>query len=195
MDSRSEHDTLDTLKKTDLPIAEDKTTDSKVSKEPEEKIMKEDASKLVSDELDRKMDLGAKPKSLVESSGQMFETSDLSCKAKVELKGDIKQDILHETDTFPSSDIGFKLNLDYKEKFIEEASSTVDKTKDTKSTFETAFPNQCSDEDESTEEMKEMLVVWEGLVQDHYQWEPWKYEEPKPSTSETSMKKEEIVAH
>ncbi len=54
VDSKSEHDTLDTLKKTDLPIAEDKTTDSKVSKEPEEKLMKDDASKLVSDELDSK---------------------------------------------------------------------------------------------------------------------------------------------
>ncbi|KTG37411.1 hypothetical protein cypCar_00012170 [Cyprinus carpio] len=153
LDSKSEHDTLDTLKKTDLPIAEDKTTDSKVTKEPEEKLMKEDASKLVSDELDSKMDLGAKPKSLVESSEQMFETSDLSCKEKVELKdepkGDIKQDTsLHETDTFPSSGIGFKLNLDYKEKFIEEASSTMDKTKDTKSTFETTFPTKFSDEDE-----------------------------------------------
>ncbi len=195
VDSRSEHDTLDTLKKTDLPIAEDKTTDSKVSKEPEEKIMKEDASKLVSDELDRKMDLGAKPKSLVESSGQMFETSDLSCKAKVELKGDIKQDILHETDTFPSSDIGFKLNLDYKEKFIEEASSTVDKTKDTKSTFETAFPTKFSDEDESTEEDEGDAVCMGGAGSRPLSVEPWKYEEPKPSTSETSMKKEEIVAH
>ncbi len=132
---------------------------------------------------------------MVESSGQMFETSDLSCKAKVELKGDIKQDILHETDTFPSSDIGFKLNLDYKEKFIEEASSTVDKTKDTKSTFETAFPTKFSDEDESTEEDEGDAVCMGGAGSRPLSVEPWKYEEPKPSTSETSMKKEEIVAH
>uniref|UniRef100_A0A9J7YVW3 Microtubule-associated protein 1Ab n=1 Tax=Cyprinus carpio carpio TaxID=630221 RepID=A0A9J7YVW3_CYPCA len=200
LDSKSEHDTLDTLKKTDLPIAEDKTTDSKVTKEPEEKLMKEDASKLVSDELDSKMDLGAKPKSLVESSEQMFETSDLSCKEKVELKdepkGDIKQDTsLHETDTFPSSGIGFKLNLDYKEKFIEEASSTMDKTKDTKSTFETTFPTKFSDEDESTEEDEGDAVCMGGAGSRPLSVEPWKYEEPKASSSETSMKKEEIVAH
>ncbi|XP_058623211.1 microtubule-associated protein 1A-like isoform X2 [Onychostoma macrolepis] len=200
VDSKSEHDTLGTLKKTDLPIAEDKTTDSKVSKEPEEKLMKKDASKLVSDELDSKMDLGAKPKSLVESSEQMFETSDLSCKEKVELKdepkGDIKQDAsLHETDTFPSSDIGFKLNLDYKEKFIEEASSTVEKTKDTKSTFETTFPTKFSDEDESTEEDEGDAVCMGGAGSRPLSVEPWKYEEPKASSSETSMKKEETVAH
>ncbi len=200
VDSKSEHDTLDTLKKTDLPIAEDKTTDSKVSKEPEEKLMKDDASKLVSDELDSKMDLGAKPKSLVESSEQMLETSDLSCKEKMELKdepkGDIKQDTsLHETDMFPSSDIGFKLNLDYKEKFIEEASSTVEKTKDTKSTFEATFPTKFSDEDESTEEDEGDAVCMGGAGSRPLSVEPWKYEEPKASSSETSMKKEEIVAH
>ncbi|XP_052454001.1 microtubule-associated protein 1B-like isoform X2 [Carassius gibelio] len=200
LDSKSEHDTSDTLKKTDLPIAEDKTTDSKVSKQLEEKLIKEDASKLVSDELDRKMDLGAKPKSLVESSEQMFETSDLSCKEKVELKdepkGDMKQDTsFHETDTFPSSDIGFKLNLDYKEKFIEEASSTVDKTKDAKSTFETTFPTKFSDEDESTEEDEGDAVCMGGAGSRPLSVEPWKYEEPKASSSETSMKKEEIVAN
>ncbi|XP_016135230.1 microtubule-associated protein 1B isoform X1 [Sinocyclocheilus grahami] len=200
LDSKSEHDTLDALKKTDLPIAEYKTTDSKVSKEPEEKLMKEDASKLVSDQLDRKMDLGAKTKSLVESTEQMLETSELSCKEKVELKdepkGDIKQDTsLHETDTFPSSDIGFKLNLDYKEKFIEEASSTLDKTKDTKSTFETTFSTKFSDEDESTEEDEGDAVCMGGAGSRPLSVEPWKYEEPKASSSETSMKKEEIVAH
>ncbi|KAL0155139.1 hypothetical protein M9458_049402, partial [Cirrhinus mrigala] len=206
VDSKSEHDTVDvdTLKQTDLPIAEDKTIDSKVGKEPEEKLMKEDPSKLVSDEVDTKMDLGAKQKSLVESSKQMIETSDLSCKGTVELKDepkeDIKQDMsLHETDTFPSSDIGFKVNLDYKEKFIEEASSTVDKTKDTKSTFETTFPTKFSDEDESTEEDEGDAVCMGGAGSRPLSVEPWKPEEPKPSSStqppETSMKKEEIVAH
>ncbi|XP_059392878.1 microtubule-associated protein 1B [Carassius carassius] len=200
LDSKSDHDTLNTLKKTDLPFAEDKTTNSKVSKKLEDKLIKEDASKLVSDELDSKMDLGAKPKSLVEPSEQMFETSDLSCKEKVELKdepkGDIKQDTsFHETHTFPSSDIGFKLNLDYKEKFIEEASSTVDKTKDTKSTFETTFPTKFSDEDESTEEDEGDAVCMGGAGSRPLSVEPWKYEEPKASSSETSMKKEEIVAN
>ncbi|XP_016378675.1 microtubule-associated protein 1B-like isoform X1 [Sinocyclocheilus rhinocerous] len=202
VDSKSEHNTVDTLKKRDLPIAEDKTTDSKVSKEPEEKIMIEDASKLVS--VDTKMDLGGKQKSLVESSEQMFETSDLSCEEKVELKdepkGDIKQDIsLHETDTFSPSDIGFKLNLDYKEKFIEEASSTVDKTKDTKSTFETTFQTKFSDEDESTEEDEGDAVCMGGAGSRPLSVELWKSEEPMASSSaqppETSMKKEEIVAH
>ncbi|RXN19628.1 microtubule-associated 1B-like protein [Labeo rohita] len=204
VDSKSEHDTVDTLKQTDLPIAEDKTTDSKVSKEPEETLMKEDASKLVSDELDTKMDLGAKQKSLVESSEQMIETSDLSCKATAELKDEPKEDIkqdtsLHETDAFPSSDIGFKLNLDYKEKFIEEASSTVDKTKDTKSTFETTFPTKFSDEDESTEEDEGDAVCMGGAGSRPLSVELWKSDEPKPSSStqppETSMKKEEIVVH
>ncbi|XP_043084514.1 microtubule-associated protein 1A isoform X2 [Puntigrus tetrazona] len=203
VDSKSEQDTLDTLKKTDLPIAEDETADLKISKESEEKLTKEDASKLVSDELDHKMDLGAKPKSLIESSEKILETSDLSCKEKVELKvetkGDIKQDTsLHETDTFPSSDIGFKLNLDYKEKFIEEA-STVEKTKDTKSTFETTFPTKFSDEDESTEEDEGDAVCMGGAGSRPLSVEPWKYEEPRASSSpqppETSMKKEEIVAH
>ncbi|XP_073687541.1 uncharacterized protein map1ab [Garra rufa] len=204
VDSKSEHDTVDTLKERDLPIAEDKTTDLKESKESEEKLMKEDASKLVSDELDTKTDLGAKQKSLVESSEQMFETSDMSCKEKVELKDEPKEDIkqdtsLHETDTFPSSDIGFKLNLDYKEKFIEEASSTVDKTKDTKSTFETTFPTKFSDEDESTEEDEGDAVCMGGAGSRPLSVEPWKSEEPKASSStqppETSMKIEEIVAH
>ncbi|XP_059402742.1 microtubule-associated protein 1A-like isoform X2 [Carassius carassius] len=201
MDSKSEHDTLDTLKKRDPPIAEEKTTDLKVSKEPEEKLMIENASKLVS--VDTKMDLGGKQKSLVESSEQMFETSDLSFKEKVELKdepkGGIKQDILHETDTCPSSDIGFKLNLDYKEKFIEEASSTMDKTKDTKSTFETTFPIKFSDEDESTEEDEGDAVCMGGAGSRPLSVEPWKSEEPMASSSvqppETSMKKEEIVPH
>uniref|UniRef100_A0A672SFW1 Microtubule-associated protein 1B-like n=1 Tax=Sinocyclocheilus grahami TaxID=75366 RepID=A0A672SFW1_SINGR len=202
VDSKSEHDTVDTLKKRDLPIAEDKTTDSNVSKEPEEKIMIEDASKLVS--VDTKMGLGGKQKSLVESLEQMFDTSDLSCEEKVELKdepkGDIKQDIsLHETDTFSPSDIGFKLNLDYKEKFIEEASSTVDKTKDTKSTFETTFPTKFSDEDESTEEDEGDAVCMGGAGSRPLSVELWKSEEPMASSSaqppETSMKKEEIVVH
>ncbi|XP_052400508.1 microtubule-associated protein 1A-like isoform X1 [Carassius gibelio] len=202
MDSKSEHDTVDTLKKIDPPIAEEKTTDSKVSKELEEKLMIENESKLVS--VETKMDLGGKQKSLVESSEQMFETSDLSCKEKVELKdepkGDIKQDIsLHETDTCPSSDIGFKLNLDYKEKFIEEASSTMDKTKDTKSTFETTFPTKFSDEDESTEEDEGDAICMGGAGSRPLSVEPWKSEEPMASSSaqppETSIKKEEIVPH
>ncbi|KAL1247525.1 hypothetical protein QQF64_022901 [Cirrhinus molitorella] len=204
VDLKSEHETVETLKERDLPIAEDKTTDLKVSKEPAEKLFKEDESKLVSDELDPKMDLEAKQKSLVKSSEQMLETSDLSCKEKVELKDEPKEDIkqdtsLHETDTFPSSDIGFKLNLDYKEKFIEEASSTVDKTKDTKSTFETTFPTKFSDEDESTEEDEGDAVCMGGAGSRPLSVEPWKSEEPKASSStqppETSMKKEEIVAH
>uniref|UniRef100_A0A9J7XUI5 Microtubule-associated protein 1Ab n=1 Tax=Cyprinus carpio carpio TaxID=630221 RepID=A0A9J7XUI5_CYPCA len=198
VDLKSEHDTVETLKKRD-PIAEEKTTDSKVIKEPEEKSMIEDASKLVS--VDTKMDLGGK--SLVESSEQMFETSDLSCKENVVLKdepkGDIKQDILHETDTCPLSDIGFKLNLDYKEKFIEEASSTVDKTKDTKSIFETTFPTKFSDEDESTEEDEGDAVCMGGAGSRPLSVETWKSEESMASSSaqppETSMKKEEIVAH
>ncbi|KAK9952322.1 hypothetical protein ABG768_018168 [Culter alburnus] len=192
--SKSEHDTVD------LPIVEDKTIDSKVSKESEEQLMKEDASKLVSD--DTKMDLGTKQKSLDKSSEQIFETSDRSCeenlKLKDEPKEDIKQDTLHETDTFLSSDIGCKLNLDYKEKCIEET-STVDKTKDIKSTFETTFPTKFSDEDESTEEDEGDAVCMGGAGSRPLSVEPWKSEEPKVSSSaqpsETSMKKEEIVAH
>ncbi|XP_067293059.1 microtubule-associated protein 1A isoform X2 [Pseudorasbora parva] len=195
--SKYEHDTVD------LPTVEDKTIDSKVSKESKDQLMKEDASQLVSDELDTKMDLGANQKSLDKSSEQMFETSDLSCKEKLELKDESKEDIkqetsLHETDTFLSSDIGFKLNLDYKEKCIEET-STVDKTKDIKSTFESTFPTKFSDEDESTEEDEGDAVCMGGAGSRPLSVEPWKSEEPKASSSaqppETSMKKEEIVAH
>ncbi|XDV52941.1 hypothetical protein PO909_021575, partial [Leuciscus waleckii] len=259
--SKSEHGTVD------LPIVEDKTIDSKVSKESEEQFMKEDVSKLVSNELDTKIDLGAKQKSLDKSSEQMFETSDLTCKEKLELKDEPKEDIkqdaslhetlkedvsklvsneldtkidlgakqksldksseqmfetsdltckeklelkdepkedikqdasLHETHTFLSSDIGFKLNLDYKEKCIEET-STVDKTKDIKSTFETTFPTKFSDEDESTEEDEGDAVCMGGAGSRPLSVEPWNLEEPKASSSaqppETSMTKEEIVAH
>ncbi|XP_077066893.1 uncharacterized protein map1ab isoform X1 [Siphateles boraxobius] len=194
--SKSEHGTVD------LPIVEDKTIDSKDSKESEEQFMKEDI-KLVSDELDTKIYLGAKQKYLDKSSEQMFETADLSCKEKLELKDEPKEDIkqdasLHETDTFLSSDIGFKLNLDYKEKCIEET-STIDKTKDIRSTFETTFPTKFSDEDESTEEDEGDAVCLGGAGSRPLSVEPWNLEEPKASSSAqppgTSMKKEEIVPH
>ncbi|XP_056307323.1 microtubule-associated protein 1A isoform X2 [Danio aesculapii] len=201
VDSKAEHDTLEVEMKGELTTVEGKTTESKVSKETEEKILTEDASKLMLDEPDTKMDLGAKEKSLVEYSEQMSETSDLGCKEK-EHKEDINIDTSsQETDTFQSSDIGFKLNLDYKEKFIEETPSTVGKTKDGKSTFETTFPTKFSDEDESTEEDEGDAVCMGGAGSRPLSVEPWKLEEPKenisaqPSEPTISIQKEEIIAH
>ncbi|XP_005163095.2 uncharacterized protein map1ab isoform X2 [Danio rerio] len=203
VDSKAEHDTLETETKSEITTVEDKTTESKVSKETEEKILKEDASKLVLDEPDTKMDLGAKEKSLVENLERTRKTSDLDCKEKEETK-EHKEDInidtsLQETDTFQSSDIGFKLNLDYKEKFIEETPSTVEKTKDGKSAFETTFPTKFSDEDESTEEDEGDAVCMGGAGSRPLSVEPWKSEELKENISaqpsEPSIQKEEIIAH
>ncbi|KAI7812003.1 putative microtubule-associated protein 1A, partial [Triplophysa rosa] len=211
VDSKSEHDSVDKpIKKDEISEQHRPAEQDKVSKEFEKKLLKEDASKFLSDELEvkAKVEQGAESKSLPESSGTKFEASDLSCKEQVKLKDEPQKDMkqytsLHETDTLPSSDIGFKLNLDYKEKCLEEIAQeplTVDKTKDCmKSTYETTFPTKFSDEDESTEEDEGDAVCMGGAGSRPLSVEPWKSEVPKasssaqPFTSDTSMKKEEIL--
>ncbi|XP_051547888.1 microtubule-associated protein 1B-like [Myxocyprinus asiaticus] len=218
VDSKSELVSVDEVMKRNvalseqiLPIEQDKPIDSKVSTECKEKLMKEDTSKLVSDMAH--VDQGDKKKPSEQTLG--FETLDLICKEKVELK-EVPQEVtkqhtaLDETDTLATTveqtGIGFKVNLDYKEKCIEEiakeASLTVENTKGSIETkFDSTFPTKFSDEDESTEEDEGDAVCMGGAGSRPLSVEPWKSEEAKasssgqPLTSETSMKKEEIVAH
>ncbi|XP_051978686.1 microtubule-associated protein 1B-like [Xyrauchen texanus] len=218
VDSKSELVSLDEVMKRNvalseqiLPIEQDKPIDSKISTECKEELMKEDTSKLVSDMAH--IDQGDKKKPSEQSLG--FETLDLICKEKVELK-EVHQEVtkqhttLDETDTLASTveqtGIGFKVNLDYKEKFLEEIakedSLTVENTKGSIETkFDSTFPTKFSDEDESTEEDEGDAVCVGGAGSRPLSVEPWKSEEAKTSssgqllTSETSMKKEEIVAH
>ncbi|KAA0724418.1 Microtubule-associated protein 1A [Triplophysa tibetana] len=211
VDSKSEHDSIDKpMKKDEISEQHRPAEQDKVSKEFEKKLLEEDSSKLLSDELEvkAKLEQGAESKSPPESSEKEFEASDLSCKDQVKLKDESHKDIkqytsLHETDTLQSSDIGFKLNLDYKEKCLEEIAQeplTLDKTKDSiNSTYESTFPTKFSDEDESTEDDEGDAVCMGGAGSRPLSLEPWKSEVPKasssahPFTSDTSMKKEEIL--
>ncbi|XP_056595368.1 microtubule-associated protein 1A [Triplophysa dalaica] len=209
-DSKSEHDSLDKLmKKDEISEQHRHAEQDKVSKEFEKKLLEEDASKLLSEEeeVKAKLEQGAESTSLPESSEKKFEASDLTCKDQVKLKDESQKDFkqytsFHETDTLPSSDIGFKLNLDYKEKCLEEIAQeplTVDKTKDSmKSTYESTFPTKFSDEDESTEEDEGDAVCMGGAGSRPLSIEPWKSEVQKASSSaqpftSDSMKKEEIL--
>nr|XP_055049418.1 LOW QUALITY PROTEIN: microtubule-associated protein 1B [Misgurnus anguillicaudatus] len=211
VDSKSEHDSAGKLFEKDVVISEQNLLtehDFKATIESE-KLIKDDTSKLVSEEMKSiaEMSQEAKKESLSESPEQMFGTSDLSCKDQVKLKDEPHEQYtsLPESDTLPSTDIGLKLNLDYKEKFIEEIAQetlTVDKTKDSiKTTFETTFPTKFSDEDESTEEDEGDAVFMGGAGSRPLSVEPWKLEELKASTSgqsltpDISIQKEEIVTH
>ncbi|XP_051545990.1 microtubule-associated protein 1A-like [Myxocyprinus asiaticus] len=222
--SKSEHDSVDEVIKRDLalteqilPIEQDKEVDLNVSTECKEEFIKENTSKLVSDGVEAHADQGAKRKSLLESSEQTlgFETSDLSYKEKVDLKEEPQEDTkqhtsLDETDTLASTvektDIGLKVNLDYKEKFIEEIAKeaflTVEKTKGSiEAKYDASFPTKFSDEDESTEEDEGDAVCMGGAGSRPLSVEPWKSEDAKasssgqPLTSDICMQKEEIVAH
>ncbi|XP_051975344.1 microtubule-associated protein 1A [Xyrauchen texanus] len=222
--TKSEHDSVDEVLKRDLalseqilPIEQDKDVDLYVSTECKEELIKENTAKLVSDGVEAHGDQGAKRKSLLESSEQTlgFETLDLSYKEKVDLKEEPQEENKQHTssdemDTLASTvektDIGFKVNLDYKEKFIEEIAKeafvTVEKTKGSiEAEYGTSFPTKFSDEDESTEEDEGDAVCMGGAGSRPLSVEPWKSEEAKASSSgqpvtlNICMKKEEIVAY
>lgn len=138
-------------------------------------------------------------------AGDVEEQADLT--SRTQLQGDYEQHAAStdETDTSPAvaekMDIGAKLNLEYKEKCLEEIKNGAsEKTEGgLKTMLVPEFPEKYSDNEESTEEDEGDAICMGGAGSRPLSVEPWASEEIKESCTEqtppTKGAKEEILTH
>ncbi|KAG9272432.1 microtubule-associated protein 1A-like isoform X4 [Astyanax mexicanus] len=201
------------MQKQDVVSVSKETSDSKLDFESKETLLKQDPIKSLPEQtpspasktaLDSKADLESsqeetpKQASVSSSEGEDLEyQADLT--SRIQQKGDDERHAVseYETETLAAvpekMDISAKLNLQYKEKCLEEikhgvTSSLSEKTESgLKSVLGSEFPEKYSDNDESTEEDEGDAICMGGAGSRPLSVEPWISEEAKDSSSTEQM--------